>query len=157
MAKNLDQILTSYTAIGVVVDHPDEPKSGDPCRWGKMVGVALVDEQFGYQAGGPRELSGFLVNTPYDPINARNYDNGETPVSFQQNVWRLLVHANGANAGPGDKVYYHDTAKTVGSVSTNLSTDSSGYNGFAGVIARESVTSDTIGRVPLMLLPTSQD
>ena len=111
MANNLHRVLTSYVAIPAIVDDPAAPKSGDACRVGRNVGVALVNEQFGYASGGYRELEGFQVNKPYDPINLNDYSDGQTPVSLQHNQWKLPVF-NSGNAGAGAVgaiVYYYDT------------------------------------------------
>ena len=154
MAKNLDQILTSYTAVGVTVDHPisgsdSPPRSGDPCRYGTLVGVALVDEQFGYDPGGARELHGFHLNKPFDPINSKRYENGETPVSFQQNIWWMNVYNNDTSpATPGTRVYYNDSA-----AGTHIWTDGTGADAVAGIIMREEVPPQQTKRVPVMLTP----
>ena len=151
MAKNLDQILTSYTAVGVAVDHPLIPRSGDPCRYGSLVGVALVDEQFGYDPGGSREMHGFHLNKPYDPINAKRYENGETPVSFQQNIWWMYVYNHWSDpAPPGTKVYYAD-GNTQGG--TYITTDPSSADAFVGITMREAMPVGQTTRVPVMLTP----
>lgn len=43
MAKNV--IMTVGHQLSVAVTHPASPKSGDPCRWGEVTGVALTDER----------------------------------------------------------------------------------------------------------------
>ena len=111
MANNLHRVLTSYVAIPAHVEHPLAPKSGDACRVGRNVGVALVNEQFGYASGGYRELEGFQVNKPYNPISLNDYSDGQTPVSLQHNQWKLPVRNVGANAlVSGEIVYYYDDA-----------------------------------------------
>ena len=110
MANNLHRVLTSYVAQPADVNHPPTPKSGDACRVGRNVGVALVNEQFGYGTSGYRELDGFQVNKPYDPINLSDYEDGQTPVVLQQNQWKLPVrNVGGSAAVNGAIVYYWDT------------------------------------------------
>ena len=156
MAKNLDQILTSYGAVGVVVEHPDNPRSGDPCRVGSLVGVALVDEQFGYDPGGSREMAGFHINKPYDPINAKRYMNGETPVSFQQNIWMMEVfNSDGSTTiTPGSRIYYYDTGyDNIQGKTRHVIADPGGASAVVGVLMRESIEPYTVKRVPVMLTP----
>ena len=94
----LHRVLTSYVATKVTVDHPASPKVETPCRWGTMVGFALVDEQFGYGSGGARELTGYHVNLPADPVSGGYYSDGDTPISFQQNEWVAPVYNAGTAA-----------------------------------------------------------
>lgn len=113
MANNLRRVLTGYGGSPVFADHPALPRSGDPVRLGKLVGIALTDEQFGYQAGGTRELSAFHMSEPRDPVNGNNYEDGAVAVSFQMNEWRVPIHNLGGTAAkPGTPVYYHDDDPT---------------------------------------------
>ena len=155
MAKNLDQILTSYGAVGVKVEHPDNPRSGDPCRVGSLVGVALVDEQFGYDPGGSREMTGFHINKPYDPINANRYMNGETPVSFQQNIWFMHVfNSDGSiTVTPGTRLYYYDSGYYADNRDWHIIADPGGASAVVGILMRESIGPYTGKRVPVMLTP----
>ena len=147
MANNLHRVLTSYVAEPATVDHPDKPKSGDACRVGRNVGVALVNEQFGYASGGYRELDGFQVNKPYDPINLNDYTDGQTPVVFQQNQWKLPVRNVGAAAvANGAIVYYWDDpadAELLNSVNMTVGLDiSAAADAIAGVL-RQSLAANT--------------
>ena len=111
MANNLRRVLTGYGGSPVRPSHPTatNARSGDPVRLGKLVGIALTDEQFGYQAGGSRALTGFHISQPRDPVNGNNYEDGEVAVSFQLNEWRVPIHnLGGSEAQPGTPVYYHD-------------------------------------------------
>lgn len=115
MARNLHRVLTSYVGIPCMVDHPKDVKvrSGDIVRVGKMAGLSLIDEQFGYGAGGTRELTGFIVNRPINPIgNEPDYPDGTVPVMFQMNEVLGDVWNDDANnpAPVGTTVYYTDTA-----------------------------------------------
>ncbi len=42
MATNVTREIGNQLAV--TVSHPTAPVSGDPCRWGEKVGVALADE-----------------------------------------------------------------------------------------------------------------
>ena len=159
MAVNLHRVLTSYVASPITVDHPAAPKSGDPCRVGKMVGIALVNEQFGYSSGGYRELVGFHVNKPVDPINIGDYADGETPVTLQQNEWMMSVkNVDGANNAPKyTPVYYYD-ADVAG---VDVSADGHiiigveiAANALVGMIM-EAIPANTTKKVPVMLTPTA--
>ena len=147
MANNLHRVLTSYVAEPATVDHPAAPKSGDACRVGRNVGVALVNEQFGYQSGGYRELDGFQVNKPYDPINLNDYTDGQTPVVFQQNQWKLPVrNVDAALAKNGAIVYYYDDPTDAEAANTINLIVGVGLAGAADAIAgviRQSIIADT--------------
>ena len=151
----LHRVLTSYVATKVTVDHPASPKVETPCRWGTMVGFALVDEQFGYGSGGARELTGYHVNLPADPVSGGYYSDGDTPVSFQQNEWVAPVYNAGTAAADGALVYYYDVAQgPVGDVTYHLvvGATSGTKTAFAGVL-KESMTATTAADVVILLTP----
>ena len=152
MAKNLYKVLTAYGATPVYVDHPTTPKSGDPCRWGGMVGVALIDEEFGY--GSYLNDQGLMVNYPYDPINNQDYADGKTPVSFQQNIWTLTVwNATGSAVGPGDLVVYRDASWTGAAGYIGVASDPTVGDATVGVIWEGTVPIQLNAEVQVMLLP----
>ena len=158
MANNQHRCLTSYVAVPRRVNHPDRPVSGQACRIGKGVGVSLVDEQFGYAAGGSRELSGFQVNPPANPVAIGHYTDGETPVSLQLNEWRLPVYnASGAAADVGDTVYYVDAAEgPVGDVNYHLVIGGAGdADAVAGTISEPMAAGAAKRDAVVMIVPTA--
>ena len=157
MANNQHRCLTSYVAVPRVVNHPPAPKSGQACRVGKGVGVALVDEQFGYGSGGSRELSGFQVNLPANTTAIGYYADGETPVAMQQNEWKLPVYnAGGAAAAVGDPVFYMDVAEgPVGDVNYHLVIGGAGNaDALAGTISEPMAAGAVKKDAVVMIVPT---
>ena len=154
MANNLHRVLNNgYVGTPVVCDHPAAPVSGGPVRVGTLVGFALTNEQFGYATGGYRAQIGNLgVNLPFDPINNTDYQDGTTPVSFQQNEWRARVRKVGAGAASvGDDVFYHDTA--VDNANLIINGTPADRTGYAGVIMETLATATTKADAVVMLLP----
>lgn len=101
MATNFD----SLPPLSVVISNPTTPSSGDPCRFGKLTGVALIDE------------GDSIAN--------------ETSLDIAEKVWDLLVDDNLSNTiAVGDPIYYHDSQ--TGSPSTSLNNDPSGAQAFFG-------------------------
>lgn len=137
----LYRVLTSYVATNLICDHPAVPAVDAPVRWGQMVGFAMVDEQFGYASGGARELSGFQVNLPANPVTGTYYTDGETPVSLQMNEWVCdIYNAGAAAAADGAHVYYVDTAVgPAGDVNYHLVIGAAGAkDAYAGVLRNPS-------------------
>lgn len=159
MAANQHRCLTSYVAVPRRVNHPERPVSGQACRIGKGVGVSLVDEQFGYSAGGSRSqpYSGFEVNLPANPIAIGQYSDGETPVSLQLNEWRLPVYnASGAAADVGDPVFYVDVAEgPAGDVNYHLVIGGAGNaDAVAGTISEAMAAGAAKRDAVVMIVPT---
>ena len=159
MARNLHRVLTSYVAIPCIVDHPAVPRSGDICRVGTMAGLALIDEQFGYGAGGTRELSGFVVNKPINPIGSEgDYPDGTTPIMFQMN--EVLVDVYNADAAAqadiGDPVYYVDTAEgPTGDLNYHSVAGGAGNSDAVLGVLRESIAAASVKKAAVvMVLPT---
>ena len=148
--------LTSYVASKVTVSHPDKPVVEKPCRVGGMVGFALVDEQFGYQSGGSRELTGFSLNKPGNALTGEYYDDGTTPVSFQMNEWNCEIFNNGAGiARQYSTVYYHDTADgPVGDVNYNLVIGGTvaDRRAVAGMLMSGSIAAGAVDKGAILLL-----
>ena len=163
MANNLHRVLTSYVAQPADVNHPLVPKSGDACRVGRNVGVALVNEQFGYGTSGYRELDGFQVNKPYDPINLNDYSDGQTPVVLQHNQWKLPVY-NAGNAAAGavnSVVYFYDTEVGPANDATyNLVVGAAGAADAVAGVLRSAVGAGTVVKeaiVEIMPGPVNTD
>ena len=114
MAKNLYRKLTETTATKVKADHPAVPKSGDPCRVGTVVGIALINEEWGYDptTGYRKQIGGISIDLPYNPATNSREPDGLVPLSFQLNEWTLPVtNPHATNKGDvGDPVYYQDAA-----------------------------------------------
>ena len=146
MANNLHRNLTGYSAVPVNVDHPAVPKSGEPVRFGKLVGVALINEQFGFGPGGyRRQIGNIYMSQPIDPASRTRIPDGTTPVSFQFNQWRLSVKndSSGNEAGPGTEVYYVDEASDTLRVNpTPTKTAFAGY--LMDTIAADGTKADAI-------------
>ncbi|MFE9099855.1 DUF2190 family protein [Actinomadura geliboluensis] len=80
MAKN--EVFKDGNDLSVTVSHPASPVSGDPVRYGELVGVATTTED----------------------------DNGKTSVTFK-GVHELSVKGTTGSdsaVAPGDKLYYVD-------------------------------------------------
>lgn len=154
MANDLRRILSgSYVGTPLVCDHPANPKSGGPVRVGKLVGFALTNEQFGYQAGSYRTPIGDLpVNYPFDPVNNTDYQDGTTPVSVQLNEWDSRTHkVGGGDASVGDDVFYHDNPvdTDVHLVVNGTAGDRTGYAG----ILLSTIPTATTREARILLLP----
>ena len=150
----LFRVLTSWVATKVAVSHPANPVVEEPCRWGTMVGFALVNEQFGYGAGGSRELSGFHINLPANPVAGDYYEDGETPVSFQMNEWVAKIRNHGAAAAvPGDLVYYFDDPDNPAypHLAVNPPDSIGAADAFAGML-KEGIPANTTADVVLLLM-----
>jgi predicted RecA/RadA family phage recombinase len=110
MATNFD----SNPPLSVVISNPATPSSGDPCRFGKLTGVALIDEG--------------------DSIAL------ETTLDIAEKVWDLSVDDNlGGTIAVGDPIYYHDSQ--TGTPATSLNNDPTGAQAFFG-IALDTVAAD---------------
>ena len=169
MANNLHRLVSgTYVAIPIKPSHPvaaansPGPRSGQAVRWGSMVGIALTDEQFGYDGHSPsRAYSGFLINKPFDPIANKDYDNGETPCSFQMNEWRVPIHNSGAAAAGvhGGKVYYVDAAEgPAGDINYHLVMGPSGAKtAFAGLLRSDAIAADGVDKDAVLLLMPNGD
>lgn len=136
--QKLARRLTDYVATPCEVDHPAEPKSGDPCRKGRRVGFALTDEFFPSYAFS----EGIYIRGAYDADGNRLYEDGETPVSFQHNEWYCSIYNAGTTpAQVGDEVYYSDDAQGAGGKTSHLVANPTDANitadptAFAGLIA----------------------
>lgn len=122
MATNLKR---SHPVFPVVVTNPAAPDSGDPVRFGKLCGVALVDEGDGGNAA------------------------TETTVDFRQQVWTLNVDDNEASGiAPGDILYYHDTA--TGSPATSVNNSSGSADAVFG-IALGTLGANATGEIDVLL------
>lgn len=116
MAKNLVHMDGDH--LSVVVTNPTVPASGDPVRFGPLVGVALVNEADGGNAA------------------------GYTSVDFGRRVWDVSVKAvnDGGNSAVvvGDAIYYVDGD------TPHLSKKASGYYVGVALEAINSGSTDTI-------------
>jgi hypothetical protein len=122
MATNI--IFEPGYKLAVVCSNPASPVSGDPVRYGKLTGLALVDEGEG------------------------NNLSTETSVDFGPFVAEITVDDNeGGGIAVGDALYYHDTGTGTGSVHINNS--SSGADAFWG-IALEAVTGNATTAIKTM-------
>lgn len=122
MATN--EVFTPGWSIPVVCSHPSAPNSGDPVRFGKMTGIAQVDEG----AGGN-------IST-------------ETSVYFGPGVFDLSVDDNGGSGiAVGDALYYHDTG--TGSPASSINNSSGSADAFFG-FALEVVTANATTTIRVM-------
>lgn len=126
MASNL---VRSEPTLSVVVTHPASPVTGNPVRYGKIVGVALTDEGEGGNAA------------------------TETTVDFGRKVWDLVVDDNGGSGiAVGDKLYYHDTG--TGSPTTSINNSSSSADAEVG-IALEAISANATTTINVLVTATS--
>ena len=96
----------SYIAIRV--DHPVDPRPGDLCRVGTVVGIMA---QNGLYEDGRRQLREHSsLNLPIDSHNWQHeFGEGRKPVSFQPSAHRSKVRNQmNASAMPGSIVRYFD-------------------------------------------------
>ena len=113
--------------LSVVATHPAEPNSGDPIRYGKLTGIAVVDEG--------------------DGGNAATH----TTVDFSGAVYDLVVDDNeGSGIAVGDSIYYHDTG--TGSPTTSLNNSATSMDAFFGV-ALETLGANATGRIQVKHIP----
>lgn len=125
MATNI--ILEPGYKQAVVVTSPATPASGDPVRFGKLTGLALLDEGDG------------------------NAGSTETVVDFGPMVADVLVDDNeGTGVAVGDAIYFHDTP--TGSPTVQLNNSASGANGFFGT-ALEAITANGTERIKVFHFP----
>lgn len=105
----LNRVRKDGKHLSVICTNPTTPASGDPVRFNKFTGVALVNESAG---GNPT---------------------GYTSVDFGDSVWDVVVDDNeGTGIAVGDIIYYHDTGTGTGSVHlNNSSTGADAVFGFA--------------------------
>ena len=119
-----NRILEHGRKLALTCDHPASPSSGDPCRTGQLIGVALTDER---TAGDTSVDIGMAV---YD-LSAKGVDgDGNSAIAV------------------GDKLYYVDS--DIGDGTGFLSKKTSGY--FAG-IALEAVTSGSTATINVLIGP----
>ena len=85
MASNLVQCLSMVRGVAVECTFPATPSSGDPVLYGKLPGVALIDEDTG----------------------------GNTVVCFTPNIWRLPLK-NTAALAKGALVFLQDNGDDAG-------------------------------------------
>ena len=96
----------SYVAIPV--DHPADPRPGDLCRVGTVVGVMAHNRL--YEDVERQLVEHPTLNLPIDPHTGQyEFGEGRKPVSFQPSAHRSRVrnHTNDA-ASPGSIVRYSD-------------------------------------------------
>ena len=152
MANNLHRNLTGYSAIPVVCDHPAVPRSGDPVRLGKLVGIALINEQYGYGPGGYRRpIGNIYMSPPADVANNRRAEDGTTPVTFQMNEWRVTIkNADTSAVAPaGTEVWYVD----AGEDGTTLVANPTGTKAaFAGYIMEQLAADEKKADAVLLLV-----
>lgn len=126
MATNLKKEVPQ---LPVVVTHPAAPNSGDPVRFGVLVGVALADEGDG-GAGAT-----------------------ETVVDFGRKVWTLNVDDNeGTGIAVGAKLYYHDTG--TGTPATSINNTATAADAEAGV-ALGALGANATGAIDVLITPTT--
>jgi predicted RecA/RadA family phage recombinase len=114
MATN--EILKPGYRRALVVSSPATPASGDPVRFGKLTGVAMLDEGDG-GAGAT-----------------------ETVVDTGPGIYDLVVDDNlGTGIAVGDLIYFHDAGTGTGAV--HLNNDPSGADAFFG-FAEETVSAN---------------
>ena len=123
MATNL--VRDNGYVLPVVASDPAAPNSGDPVRFGSLVGVALADEG----AGGAGST--------------------ETVVDFGRRVWDLSVDDNvGGGISVGDKLYYHDTQ--TGEPATSINNDPVDADAVVGE-ALEAVTAAATSTINVLV------
>lgn len=126
MANNL---VRNEPVLSVVVTHPASPVTGNPVRYGVLVGVALTDEGEGGNAA------------------------TETTVDFGRKVWDLPVDDNaGTGIAVGAKLYYHDTG--TGSPATSINNSSASADAEVG-IALEAITANGTDTINVLVTATS--
>ena len=122
-----NKVLDPGYNIAIVATNPTTPSSGDPVRFGKLTGVAMLDEGDG-GAGAT-----------------------ETVVDLGPGVYDLSVDDNESGGiSVGDTIYYHDTQ--TGSPSTSLNNSSTGMNAVFG-IALEAVSSNATTTINVLHIP----
>jgi hypothetical protein len=122
-----NQIHKPGWQLAVVATHPATPSSNDPIRYGKLTGVALLDEGDG-GAGAT-----------------------ETVVDFGPGVWDMTVDDNeGTGISVGDTIYYHDTGTGTGAV--NLNNSATAMDAVFG-IALEVVSANATTLINVLHIP----
>ena len=99
---------TGASYIAVPVDHPADPRPGDLCRMGTVVGVMAYNKLYEDVRQQIREHS--TTNLPVDTGDGRyEFGEGRKPVSFQPSAHRAKVRNQTNEAAmPGSIVHYFD-------------------------------------------------
>ena len=105
---NMTALPTEAGYIAIPVDHPADPRPGDLCRVGTVIGVMAYNRLY---EDVRRQLQGHpTLNLPIDPYTGQyEFGEGRRPVSFQPSAHQTRIRNHTAEtAMPGSIVRYFD-------------------------------------------------
>ena len=147
---------TDYIAIPV--DHPGDPRPGDLCRVGTMVGIMAYNRLY---EDVRRQLREHLTpNQPIDPYTGRyEFGEGRKPISFQPSAHSVRVrNQTKETAMPGSIVRYFD--RSVGpsgeQAHAAVCEPSMGHDAVVGLLL-EAIAPQTTAMAPVLMQYAPRD
>ena len=152
----MPQINLKY--IPVLVDHPPDPRPGDLCRVGTMVGIMIHNQLYEFLR---KETGKFpTLNMPIQPHTGEyEFHGGRKPVSFQPTTHRAIVRNEGQDtAKAGTVVYYFDHPVGPNGKEAHAATGDIGtpHDAVAGILL-EAIEAGTTIRAPIMMQYVQRD
>ncbi len=150
--------LTEDNYIAVPVDHPPDPKPGDLCRMGTVVGVMAYNRLYEETK---RQLQEYpTINLPIDPYTGEyEFGEGRKPVSFRPSAYRTRVrNQTNETALPGSIVRYFDRPVGPANEATNaaVSVLSVSHDAVVGILL-EAIPPQTTANASVLMQYTPRD
>ena len=145
--------------IAIPVDHPADPRPGDLCRVGTVVGVMAHNRRYEEIRKQLQEYP--TLNLPIDPlIGEYEFSEGRRPVSFQPSAYQTIIRneMNDAAAMPGSIVRYFDSAVGPANEQANAAVcePSASHNAVVGILL-ETIPPQTTTKAPVLMQYTPRD
>jgi uncharacterized protein (DUF433 family) len=149
---------TDVSYIAIPLDHPADPRPGDLCRSGTVVGVMAYNRLY---EDARRQLRDYpTLNLPTDPYTGQyEFGEGRKPVSFQPSAHRTRVrNQTNETAMPGSIVRYFD--RPVGPVdeaaNAAVSGPSASHDAVVGLLL-EAIPPQTTAQAPVLMQYSPRD
>lgn len=150
--------LTEDNYIAVPVDHPPDPKPGDLCRMGTVVGVMAYNRL--YEETKRQLQESPTINLPIDPYTGEyEFGEGRKPVSLRPSAYRTRVrNQTNETALPGSIVRYFDRPVGPANEATNaaVSVLSVSHDAVVGILL-EAIPPQTTANASVLMQYTPRD
>ena len=144
--------------VAIPVDHPDDPKPGDLCRVGTVVGVMAYNRLYEDVRRQLREHP--ALNLPIDQYTGQyEFGDGRKPVSFQPSAHHTRIRNQmNETAMPGSIVRYFDRLVGPASEESNaaICEPSKTHDAVVGILL-EAIPPQTTARASVMMQYASRD